>query len=105
MVTISALAAKKAREILTAEGKSDWGLRIFAGDGGCCGPSYGMDISERPEAEDEVIEKDGTRVFMDKKTSDALNGMEIDFVDNGEQQGFVLKGGETSSCGSGCACG
>ena len=47
MLKISDNAAEKAKEILKAEGKEGWGLRIFVQGGGCCGPSYGMDIDER----------------------------------------------------------
>ena len=103
MITISELAAKKAKEILTAEGKANWGLRIYTAGGGCCGPSYGMDINETPAEGDEIIEKEGLRVFLDKNTSNTLNGMEVDFIDDGERQGFVLNGGNASSCGSGCS--
>jgi len=104
VVTISDTAAGKAKEILTAEGKENWGLRIYTAEGGCCGPSYGMDIDERSTAEDEIFEKDGLRVFMDKKTSKNLDGMVIDFIDDGERQGFVITGGQpSSSCGSGCS--
>ncbi len=103
MITISAFAAKKAKEILTAEGKANWGLRIYTADGGCCGPSYGMDINENPAEGDEIVERDGLRVFLDKNTSNTLNGMEVDFIDDGERQGFVLTGGKVSSCDSGCS--
>ena len=103
MVKISELAAEKARQILKAEGKSEWGLRVFTSQSSCCGPSYGMDLDENPAEGDEVIERDGLRVFMDKDTVRNLSGMEIDFIDNGEQQGFVLTGGKPSSCDSGCS--
>ncbi len=48
MVAISDVAAEKGKEILASEGKTDWGLRIFTAGGGCCGPSFGMDITEHP---------------------------------------------------------
>lgn len=102
-MTISAVAAKKAKEILTAEGKAGWGLRIYTAGGGCCGPSYGMDMDENPNDGDEVVEKDGLKVFIDQGTFKNLSGMEIDFVDEGERQGFVLTGGKASSCDSGCS--
>ncbi|MGD1076486.1 MAG: iron-sulfur cluster assembly accessory protein, partial [Thermodesulfovibrionales bacterium] len=76
MIKISDIAAEKAKEILTAEGKDSWGLRIYLAEGGCCGPSYGMDIDERPADGDEVLEKDGLRVFIDQSTSQKLSGME-----------------------------
>lgn len=47
MFTVSDLAAEKIKEVLLAEGKAGWGLRIFKIDGECCGPSYGMDIDEK----------------------------------------------------------
>lgn len=103
VVTISEVAAQKAKEILTAEGKADWGLRIYSADGGCCGPSYGMDIDQNPADGDEVVERDGLRVFIDQNTLKSLGGMQIDFIAEGDKQGFVLTGGKASSCDSGCS--
>jgi len=103
VVIISEEATKKAKEILTAEGKAGWGLRIYTAEGGCCGPSYGMDLDEKPGDGDEVVEKDGLKVFIDQNTLKGLGGMQIDFVDDGERQGFILSGGEPSSCDSGCS--
>ena len=102
MVKISDVAAEKAKEILRVEGKDSWGLRIFVEQGGCCGPSYGMDIDEKAMEHDEIVEKNGLKVFMDKATARNLDGMEIDFVDDGERSGFVITG-KGSSCGSGCS--
>ncbi len=103
MVTITETAAKKAKEILAAEGKANWGLRIYSAGGGCCGPSYGMDLDENPADGDEVIEKDGLKVFIDANTFKAMTGMMIDFISEGERQGFVLTGGNAPSCSSGCS--
>ena len=103
MIKISDEAAEKAKEILIAEGKTDSGLRIFLAGGGCCGPSFGMDISEKPAESDETFEKNGLKVFVDKTASEKLNGMEIHFVSEGEQQGFVVRGNAPSSCGPSCS--
>lgn len=103
MVTISEVAAKKAKEILIAEGKASWGLRIYTAGGGCCGPSYGMDLDENPSDGDEIVEKDGLRVFIDSNTLKNLGGMQIDFIAEGDREGFVLTGGKASSCDSGCS--
>jgi iron-sulfur cluster assembly accessory protein len=107
MVTISETAATKGKEILTSEGKPDWGLRVYLAGSSCCGPSFGMDLTEQPVDGDNVIEKDGLKVFMDKGASEKLEGMEIHFIDDGKQQGFVIRGDQQSSCdtshGSGCS--
>jgi iron-sulfur cluster assembly protein len=103
VVTITDRAAEKAIAILAAEGKDSWGLRIYSAEGGCCGPSYGLDIDERPMADDEIIEKNGLKVFVDKNTLSALTGMQLDYYDDGEREGFVLSGGAAPSCSSGCS--
>lgn len=103
MVTITEIAAKKGKEILSAEGKADHGIRIYLSEGGCCGPSYGMDIDKDPADGDEVIEQGGLKVFMDSRTFQALGDMKIDFIEEGEQSGFVLTGGQRGGCGSGCS--
>ncbi len=99
MIEITDSAVEKVKEILEMEDKADWGIRLLMG-GGCCA-SYGLDLSESPTDEDEVIEKGGMKLFVDKNLSSSVQGMIIDFVDDGQQQGFVLKGGE-SSCGPSC---
>ena len=103
MFTVTEVAAEKAKEVLEAEGKTGWGLRIFVAGGSCCGPAYGMDLDENAKEGDEVVELNGLKVFADKDTFEKLNGMEVDFVDNGQQQGFVIKGGPDSGPPS-CDC-
>ena len=66
MITITDTAAEKAKEILTAEGKTGWGLRVYTAGGGCCGPSYGMDIDEKPGDNDDVVEKTVLRSSLTK---------------------------------------
>lgn len=105
MINITDAAAEKAKEILSAEGKAEWGLRIYTAGSSCCGPSYGMDIDEKPVEGDEVVEKNGLKVFLDKGTYERLDGMELDFIDDGERRGFILTGvpaagGNCSTCGS-----
>lgn len=105
MITVTDLAVEKAKEILAAEGKAEWGLRIYTASGGCCGPSYGMDIDEKPAEGDEIVEKDGLKIFLDKSTYEMLDGTELDFIDDGERRGFVLTGvpaagGNCGTCNS-----
>jgi iron-sulfur cluster assembly accessory protein len=99
--TITDKAAEKAKLVLAEEDKAEWGLRVYNAGGGCCGPSFGLDIDEKSSAEDEVFEKDGLKVFVDKSCLTSLNEMSLDYYDDGEKTGFILSGGEAPSCGSG----
>ncbi|UCE71162.1 MAG: iron-sulfur cluster assembly accessory protein [Nitrospiraceae bacterium] len=101
MVTVSDAAAAKTKEILEAEGKGDCGLRFTTAGSSCCGPSYSIDIVEKPGDGDEIIEKNGARFYIEQTTLASIKGMEIDFVDDGQRQGFVFTGGQAPSCGSG----
>lgn len=59
-----------------------------------------MDIAKAAQVGDATLEKDGLKVFLEKKASDMLMNTTIDFMDG---QGFVLTGMQPSSCGSSCS--
>ncbi|MDA8079932.1 MAG: iron-sulfur cluster assembly accessory protein [Nitrospiraceae bacterium] len=103
MIKVSDNAAEKAKEILKAEGKEGWGLRVFIHGSGCCGPSYGLDIDEQAAAGDQTVEKDGLKVFMNQETFSSLDNKEIDYVKTPEGEGFVINSNEPPSCGTGCS--
>jgi len=103
MITISDIAAEKGKEVLASEGKHQWGFRVFLAGSSCCGPSFGMDLTENPEEGDKAIEKNGLKVFVDKSALPKLEGMEIHYVEQGENSGFVIRGNQPSSCGSSCS--
>lgn len=107
VLNISENAAEKAKEILKAEGKESWGLRIFVQGGGCCGPSYGMDIDEKAGAGDQTIEKNGLKVYVNDETFASLTDKEIDFIKTEQGEGFVINnlGEAAPSCGTGCGSG
>ncbi len=102
-MTITDKAAEKAKAILVSEGKENWGIRIYVAGQSCCGPSYGLNFQEQQMPNDEIVEKNGLRVYMDKQTSETLDGREFDYYAGVEGEGFIFTGGE-SSCGSG-SCG
>jgi len=104
-MTISDKAAEKALAILTGEGRANWGLRIFVAGESCCGPSYGLDMQEEQNPDDEVVEKNGLKVFIDRYTMSTLAGRELDYYIGQEGEGFIFTGG-VSACGAGSsACG
>ncbi len=109
MITITETAAEKFKAVLKAEGKDDWGIRLYMAGGGCC-PSYGLDLCEDASENDEVIEENGIRVYIDRELTPAFTGMKIDYVSDGQHEGFALTGGQPSSCnpdqnaGGGCGC-
>ena len=103
--TITERAVQKAREFRDKLGKpDDWVLSVGLKGGGCSGFKYEIDFMSLPEDETayKIIEKDGLRVFCDKKSYIFLVGTEIDYEETMMSSGFVFNTPmATSTCGCG----
>jgi iron-sulfur cluster assembly accessory protein len=100
-VTLSESAARRIREIVSAEdGKS--ALRVSVEGGGCSGFSYKFDLDDKPGDDDIVLERDEARVLIDQVSLVYMAGSEIDFVDNLMGQAFQIRNpNAVASCGCG----
>ncbi|MEM7774134.1 MAG: iron-sulfur cluster assembly accessory protein [Pseudomonadota bacterium] len=81
-VVVTASAAKRISEILTAEREAKV-LRLSVEGGGCTGFQYKFDLipASQTESDDVVIERDGATVVVDSVSLPFLQGSELDFVD------------------------
>jgi iron-sulfur cluster assembly accessory protein len=78
------------------------GLRLGVRGGGCSGFSYVIEWEATPGEKDEVIEKDGARVFVDPKSAPLLAGTVVDYKKSLMQSRFELRNPNAkSSCGCG----
>lgn len=78
------------------------GLRIGVKAGGCSGLSYIVQFEDAPRPEDEIIEVDGAKVYVDPKSLAFLAGTEFDYVKTLMKQGFEFRNPQQkSSCGCG----
>ncbi len=101
-VTLTAAAAEKTKEFMQQEGKQGWGLRIQVVPGGCAGFQYGLDFDESARKDDEVIEQEGLRIFVDAASVPYLRGTVIDFTESLQATGFkIINPNATKSCGCG----
>jgi iron-sulfur cluster insertion protein len=102
IITVTEAAAGKIRELLTEEGKTDSGLRVFVQGGGCSGFQYGLMIEEGGGVGDMQFESNGVKLFVDPVSISYLRGAEVDFVDTITGGGFTIKNpNATSTCGCG----
>ncbi len=94
-------AVVKLKEMLEEQDDANLCFRVFIKQGGCDGFSYGMAF-DSPEADDEVIERGGVRVLVDKASSRVLAGAEIDYVTSVTATGFAIRNpNAVSTCGCG----
>ncbi|MEK6916600.1 MAG: iron-sulfur cluster assembly accessory protein [Nanoarchaeota archaeon] len=102
IVTITENAAGKIMELARQDKKEKFGLKLYVFPGGCSGFQYGMDFEEKPEKTDIVLEQHGVKLFVDKDSSEFLNGVKIDFVDSIQGSGFKI---DNPNAKSSCGCG
>ncbi len=102
MVTITDIAEKKIRELMTEE-PDTVGLRIYVKGGGCHGYQYGMAFEAKTGDDDTIIEKGDVKVIMDSQSVPLLSGAEVDYVESVQGSGFSIKNPQaktTCGCGS-----
>ena len=99
-VTISPVAEEKLLEIVNSESDIN-GIRIYVSGGGCGGMTYGMTLVESPTEFDCNWERNGLNLFVDAVALNFLNGMEIDYEQQGLNSSFVFKNVFSSTGGSG----
>jgi len=102
MITLTDQAIAKLKDLLAEQQDPNLCLRVFITKGGCDGFSYGMTFDAAPEADDEVVERSGVRVLVDKASSGLLAGAEIDYVTSVTATGFAIRNpNAVSTCGCG----
>jgi iron-sulfur cluster assembly protein len=101
-MSLTEAAAARVREIMTAKGADSVGLRVGVKNGGCAGMSYTMEIADRIEKYDEVVEDKGVKVLIDPKAVLFLLGTEMDFKSDKLSSTFVFNNpNQIGSCGCG----
>ncbi|MBI3454739.1 MAG: iron-sulfur cluster insertion protein ErpA [Candidatus Rokubacteria bacterium] len=102
MITLTESAAKKVQDLRLEEGKPDWGLRLRVVGGGCSGFSYELGWEDAEQAEDQVTESQGVKVYVDPQSVQYVTGAEIDYVDSLYGSGFSVKNPNVKGT---CGCG
>lgn len=101
VMTVSDAAARRVREIVEGrEGAS--GIRVGVKKGGCAGMEYTIDLVTEANSRDDMVEKDGARVFIAPEAVLFLLGTQMDFEVTQLRTGFVFNNpNQTSACGCG----
>jgi iron-sulfur cluster assembly protein len=103
-LTIDESAAQKGLQLIDVQAAAmqNPGLRIKVVGGGCSGLMYKMEFDDGPAEDDEVIERDGFRVYIDRKSLMFLAGSELVYNDGLTGAGFRFHNPNvTGTCGCG----
>lgn len=102
MINLTDSAVNAVRTAMAGAAGPVAGLRIMVETGGCAGYKYMMGLVHEPNEDDEFVERDGIKVFLDPKSRVLLDGTSIDFVVALQGSGFTF---ENPNATNSCSCG
>jgi len=102
MITITASAINKVRDLLVEEKLPNGALRMFVKGGGCSGYQYGFTFDEEVTEDDFVIENDNIKVIVDMISSQYLQGATLDYKEEKFNSQFIINNPNAKST---CGCG
>ena len=102
MIQVTDKALEQIKKIMEVENKHNYGLRIGVRTGGCSGMNYTISFDEKPLVNDQIIELDGVKIFIDVFSTMYLQGTELDFTDGLNGSGFEFRNPNAQrTCGCG----
>ncbi len=103
LVSLTASAAAKIRELQADEPEGEAGvLRIAVQGGGCSGFEYALGFDAGAQEGDLEVESEGVTVVVDPFSAPYLQGATIDFLNTLQEAGFKIENPNVSSA---CGCG
>lgn len=103
MIKVKDSAKTKILSLLSDEGKAaDSFVRVGVKGGGCSGLMYNLEFDSDLTDNDKLIEDNGVKIVVDKKSVLYLVGTELDFSDGLNGKGFsFINPNASRTCGCG----
>ncbi len=100
-ITLTEKAAARVSNYLENQSQAQ-GLRLGIRNTGCSGYMYTVGIAELVEPEDQLFESHGIKILVNTSNLIYLEGMEIDYVNQGLKEGFQFNNPNVKEkCGCG----
>jgi iron-sulfur cluster assembly protein len=100
-IHVTEAAARHIQRTIDKRG-SGIGLRLAVKTSGCSGLSYVMAVADEVGEADALFETQGVKVLVDSKSLTLLDGVEVDFVREGLNEGFKFRNPNAKGT---CGCG
>ena len=101
LIDLTPAAQDEVRKLLEDPSNAGKGLRLGIKGGGCSGLSYVREFDEARDG-DTVLEFEGFQVFLDRKSTIYLGGIQLDFQGGLQGKGWVFQNPHASNT---CGCG
>lgn len=105
-VSLTSNAAEEVKNMLDAQKKTGYGLKVKVIKGGCAGYMYEINFVKEANPGDITVESQGLKMFVDPGSVPHLQGVEIDYVAGLMNAGFKINNpNEKKACGCGSSVG
>ena len=102
MITISDPAKKRLLYLLEKDAEKKSFVRVGVESGGCSGLSYKLEFDNKKYQDDEMVEDNGIKLLINKKSFLYLVGTTLEFSDGLNGKGFVFNNPNANrTCGCG----
>lgn len=103
MITITNIAKEKLFSLIKESGfkQKDY-VRVGVESGGCSGLSYKLDFDNKVSDADKIIENNGVKIIVDKKSYLYLVGTTLNYSGGLNGKGFIF---ENPNANRTCGCG
>ena len=101
VMTLTDAAADRVRAIVDNAGGDAKGIRVGIKKGGCAGMEYAIDLVTEANAKDDLVERNGARIWVAPEAVLYLLGTEMDFEVTKLRSGFTFHNPNQTSA-SGC---
>ncbi|HSU72786.1 MAG TPA: iron-sulfur cluster assembly accessory protein [Candidatus Binatia bacterium] len=101
-IHVTEKAAQKLVELMQAEKKAGYGLRLEVVPGGCSGFSYNLDFDNQAKEGDTIFNQHGVTIYIDANSMSQMTGSKLDYVDGLQGSGFKI---DNPNAHSSCGCG
>jgi iron-sulfur cluster insertion protein len=100
MIEVTDRAAVELKELLDQENKPELALRIFVAGVACSGIQYGLALDDEVKEEDVTMESNGIKLVMAKDIEQSFAEGSIDFVEDENGKGFLIRNPSAGGCGT-----
>jgi len=102
MITLTSNAINQIRKLVLSRKSKPLGIKLDIETKGCSGLTYKLEYVDNPLEEDEVVDVEDIKIFVNPKASLFLIGTQMDYQEGELESGFKFTNpNEKGRCGCG----
>ena len=102
MITVTSNAVNHIKKLLSSRENKPLGIKLGIETKGCSGLSYNMEFVDSPDKNDEVLNIEDIKIYIDPKATLFLLGTTMDYEEGELESGFkFINPNEKGRCGCG----